>query len=69
MTEPLLAVHDLSVAFQSSGRTTLAVDRVSFDIGKGETVALVGEVRLGQVGYGTVDIETTALPGRAAPLW
>ena len=43
MTEPLLAVRDLSVAFQSSGRTTLAVDRVSFDIGKGETVALVGE--------------------------
>jgi microcin C transport system ATP-binding protein len=43
MTEPLFAVWDLSVAFVSSGRTTLAVDRVSFDIGKGETVALVGE--------------------------
>jgi microcin C transport system ATP-binding protein len=43
MTEPLLAVRDLSVTFHSSGRTTLAVDRVSFDIGKGETVALVGE--------------------------
>ncbi len=43
MTEPLLAIRDLSVTFHSSGRTTLAVDRVSFDIGKGETVALVGE--------------------------
>src|ERR1700685_3818894 len=43
MIEPLLAVRDLSVTFHSSGRTTLAVDRVSFDIGKGETVALVGE--------------------------
>ncbi|MGA3140729.1 MAG: ABC transporter ATP-binding protein [Xanthobacteraceae bacterium] len=43
MTEPLLAVRDLSVTFHSSGRTTLAVDCVSFDIGKGETVALVGE--------------------------
>jgi microcin C transport system ATP-binding protein len=43
MTEPLLTVRDLSVAFHSSGRTTLAVDRVSFDVGKGETVALVGE--------------------------
>src|ERR1700734_2259381 len=43
MAEPLLAVRDLSVTFHSSGRTTLAVDRVSFDIGKGETVALVGE--------------------------
>jgi microcin C transport system ATP-binding protein len=43
MTEPLLSVRDLSVAFSSGGRETLAVDRVSFDIGKGETVALVGE--------------------------
>src|SRR6204780_4608245 len=43
MTEPLLAVRDLSVTFHSSGRTTLAVDCVSFDIGAGETMALVGE--------------------------
>ena len=41
--EPLLSVRDLSVTFSSGGRETLAVDRVSFDIGKGETVALVGE--------------------------
>ncbi len=40
---PLLSVRDLSVAFRAGGRDTLAVDRVSFDIGKGETVALVGE--------------------------
>jgi microcin C transport system ATP-binding protein len=43
MTEPLLSVRDLSVAFAQGGREMLAVDRVSFDIGKGETVALVGE--------------------------
>jgi microcin C transport system ATP-binding protein len=43
MTSPLLTVRNLSVAFRQSGRETLAVDRVSFDIGKGETVALVGE--------------------------
>jgi microcin C transport system ATP-binding protein len=41
--EPLLSVRDLSVAFRHGGRETLAVDRVSFDIGKGETMALVGE--------------------------
>ena len=39
----LLEVNDLSVAFRQAGRETLAVDRVSFDISKGETVALVGE--------------------------
>ena len=40
---PLLSVRDLSVAFSQGGRETLAVDHVSFDIGRGETVALVGE--------------------------
>jgi microcin C transport system ATP-binding protein len=43
MTEPLLIVRDLSVAFRSHERETLAVDRISFEIGKGETLALVGE--------------------------
>ena len=40
---PLLSVRELSVAFSQGGRETLAVDRVSFDIARGETVALVGE--------------------------
>ena len=40
---PLLSVKDLSVAFTQAGRTTLAVDRISFDVGPRETVALVGE--------------------------
>jgi microcin C transport system ATP-binding protein len=43
LTTPLLSVRDLSVAFTQGGRTTTAVDRISFDIAKGETVALVGE--------------------------
>src|SRR5215204_2550582 len=41
--EPLLSVRDLSVAFRQGEREMLAVDRVSFEIEKGETVALVGE--------------------------
>jgi microcin C transport system ATP-binding protein len=43
VTQKLLSVRDLSVAFRQGERQMLAVDRVSFDIAKGETVALVGE--------------------------
>jgi microcin C transport system ATP-binding protein len=43
MTDTLLSVRDLSVAFHQGGETSLAVDRISFDIRRGETVALVGE--------------------------
>jgi microcin C transport system ATP-binding protein len=42
-SEPLLSICDLSIAFGHGAREVLAVDRVSFDIRKGETVALVGE--------------------------
>ncbi|RWB23873.1 ABC transporter ATP-binding protein [Mesorhizobium sp.] len=40
---PLLSVRDLSVAFAQEGHQSMAVDHISFDIAKGETVALVGE--------------------------
>ena len=40
---PLLEVRDLSIAFHQGGRETLAVDRVSFTLEKGRTLALVGE--------------------------
>ncbi|MEI2301192.1 ABC transporter ATP-binding protein [Ensifer sp. MJa1] len=43
MTEPLLSVRDLSVAFHQGGNTSVAVDHISFEIKRGETVALVGE--------------------------
>jgi microcin C transport system ATP-binding protein len=39
----LISVSDLSVDFHSGVAVTHAVKHVSFDIGKGETVALVGE--------------------------
>jgi microcin C transport system ATP-binding protein len=41
--EPLLSVQDLSISFRQGGRETVAVDHISFDIAKGECLALVGE--------------------------
>jgi microcin C transport system ATP-binding protein len=43
INQPLLDVRDLSVAFHHGGNTSVAVDRVSFEIKRGECVALVGE--------------------------
>jgi microcin C transport system ATP-binding protein len=42
-SSPLLSVRDLSIAFGRGAREVLAADKVSFDIMKGETLALVGE--------------------------
>tara|TARA_R110002020_G_scaffold285595_2_gene501120 strand:+ start:646 stop:2295 length:1650 start_codon:yes stop_codon:yes gene_type:complete len=39
----LLSVRDLSVAFHQGGESQTAVDHISFEIRRGETVALVGE--------------------------
>ena len=43
INQPLLHVRDLSVAFHQPSGTTIAVDRISFEIKRGECVALVGE--------------------------
>jgi microcin C transport system ATP-binding protein len=42
-SQPLLSVRKLSVAFHQGGGTSTAVDGISFDIMKGEVLALVGE--------------------------
>lgn len=44
----LLSVQDLKVYFQVNGTLSRAVDGVSYDIGKGETVCLVGESGCGK---------------------
>ncbi|MEE9428195.1 MAG: ATP-binding cassette domain-containing protein, partial [Paracoccaceae bacterium] len=40
---PVLKVRNLNVAFRQDGQTHPAVVNVSFEVGKGETVAIVGE--------------------------
>jgi microcin C transport system ATP-binding protein len=42
-SDTLLSVRDLSIAFGHGEHEVLAVDRISFDIRRGETLALVGE--------------------------
>ena len=43
INQPLLDIRDLSVAFGQGERATLAVDRISYSMRRGECVALVGE--------------------------
>ncbi|MEX2024394.1 MAG: ATP-binding cassette domain-containing protein, partial [Thermoleophilaceae bacterium] len=43
MSEPLLAVRDLTVAFAGAEGEATVVDRVSLDVAAGEVLALVGE--------------------------
>lgn len=54
---PLLDVRDLSVAFQQEGTSKLAVNRISFSLHKGETLALVGESGSGK------SVSALSIPG------
>jgi len=67
MTEPLLSVRELSIAFRSHGRETLAVDHISFYIGKGETVALVGESGSGKSATALAILKLLPYPAASHP--
>ena len=43
MTQPLLEIDNLSIAFRQQGKMQTVVSELSLDIGAGETLALVGE--------------------------
>ena len=43
MTQPLLDIDNLSIAFRQQGETTSVVSELSLQIAVGETLALVGE--------------------------
>jgi len=61
----LLEVRGLSVTFRQDGKTTHAVKGVSFEIAKGETLALVGESGSGK---SVTALSTVALLGDSAEL-
>ena len=59
----LLSVDDFSVSFTQGGRSTLCVDRISFDIKPRETVALVGESGSGKSVTALSVMQAPALSG------
>ncbi len=64
---PLLAVRDLSVAFRQGGQQTLAVNRISFELKKGETLALVGESGSGKSVSALSVVRLLAYPAASHP--
>ncbi len=63
---PLLSVRGLSVAFPGPAGDVLAVEEVSFDVGRGEVVALVGESGSGKTLTGLALARLVPEPGRIA---
>ena len=66
MTAPLLSVRDLRVEFPTRRGTLTALDGITFDIGAGEVLGMVGESGAGKSLTGAAIIGLLEPPGRIA---
>ncbi|MBR0671480.1 ABC transporter ATP-binding protein [Neoroseomonas soli] len=66
-TDPLLSIRDLRVHFATDDGMVRAVDGVSIDVGRGETVCVVGESGCGKTVTAMTVLKLIAMPpGRIA---
>jgi peptide/nickel transport system ATP-binding protein len=66
MSQPVLSVRNLKVEFPTRRGTLVAVDDISFDIGPGEVLGVVGESGAGKSLTGAAIIGLLEPPGRIA---
>jgi peptide/nickel transport system ATP-binding protein len=66
MTQPVLSVQELTVEFVTRRGTLRALDKVSFDIARGEVLGVVGESGAGKSVTGSAIIGLIDPPGRIA---
>lgn len=66
MAQPVLTVRDLRVEFVTRRGILKAIDGISFDIGKGEVLGVVGESGAGKSVTGSAVIGLIDPPGRIA---
>src|SRR5437868_8208786 len=67
MADPLLNVRDLRTYFYTEGGVARSVDGVSFTVGSGETVGLVGESGCGKSVTALSLMRLVRPPGRLEP--
>ncbi|MFL5566076.1 MAG: ATP-binding cassette domain-containing protein, partial [Gemmatimonadaceae bacterium] len=67
MSAPLLSIRDLRTWFYTEAGIARAVDGVSFDVGEGETVGIVGESGCGKSVTALSILRLIQPPGRIEP--